>query len=83
MPRTNKNIVFEEPIIVGKKELNEVTMRVPKAKDLRAVSHIVDPVVRDYTLVSNLCSLNATTEEMDEFGAKELMQMQKELKAFL
>ncbi|WP_294962023.1 phage tail assembly protein [Sulfurimonas sp.] len=83
MSRINKKIVFEEPIIVGGKELSEVTMRVPKAKDLRAVSYIEDPVIRDYTLVSNLCSLNASTEEMDEFGAKELMQMQKELKAFL
>lgn len=83
MARVEKKIVFEEPIVVSDTELNEVTMRVPKAKDLRAVSHIVDPVVRDYTLISNLCSLNATTEEMDEFGAKELMQMQTELKAFL
>lgn len=83
MARKNAVIKFEESIVVGGKELKEVTMRVPKGKDLRMVSHVQDPIDRDYTLISNLCDLNATSEEFDEFGIKEIVQMQQALQSFL
>lgn len=83
MARVAKVIKFEEPIVVGGKEIKEVTMRVPKGRDLSAVSGIVDPVERDFTLISNMCGLNATMEEMNEFDACELIQLQGELKSFL
>ena len=83
MAREAIKVKFEEPIIVGGKELKEVSMRVPKGKDLRMVAHIENPIDRDYTLISNLCNLNATAEEFDEFGIKEIVQMQAALQSFL
>jgi len=83
MARAAKKIKFEEPIVVGGKEIKEVTMRVPKGRDLTAISGIADPVERDFTLISNLCGLNATMEEMNEFDACEIIQLQGELKGFL
>lgn len=83
MARKDAVIKFEESIVVGGKELKEVKMRVPKGKDLRRVSHVQDPIDRDYTLISNLCDLNATAEEFDEFGIKEIVQMQQALQSFL
>jgi hypothetical protein len=82
-PRVPKKIVFGFPIIVGGKELTEVTMRVPKGKDLIAISGVKDPVIRDFTLISNLCNLNATLEEMQEMDAGELMLLQGAVKVFL
>ncbi|WP_294962626.1 phage tail assembly protein [Sulfurimonas sp.] len=81
--RVPKLIKFEVPITVGGKEIEEVTMRVPKGRDLTAVSGILDPIERDFTLVSNLCGLNATVDEMNEFDAAEIVQLQGELKGFL
>ncbi|PLY08411.1 MAG: hypothetical protein C0625_02150 [Arcobacter sp.] len=83
MARKAKVIKFEEPIIVGGKEIKEVSMRVPKGKDLKAVSHIVDTHERDMTMVSNLCDLNATMNDFDEMDGKELQQLKKELIVFL
>lgn len=83
MARKAKKIEFEEPIVVGGKEIKEVTMRVPKGKDLKAVSHIVDTHERDMTMVSNLCDLNATMKDFDEMDGKELQQLKKELIVFL
>lgn len=83
MARVAKVIKFEEPIVVGGKEIKEVTMRVPKGRDLTAISGIADPVERDFTLISNLCDLNATMQEMNEFDACEIIQLQGELKGFL
>lgn len=81
--RVAKKIKFEVPIVVGGKEIDEVTMRVPKGRDLTAVSGILDPIERDFTLISNLCDLNATVDDMNEFDAAEIVQLQGELKSFL
>ena len=83
MSREVKKIVFEEPIIIGKKEIKEVTMRVPKGKDSFMVSTIENPVERDFVLISNLCNLNATVEEMGEIDLKEIVQLQAALRSFL
>lgn len=81
--RENKKIAFDEPIIVGGKPIEKVTMRVPKGKDLRAVSHVLNPVERDFQMISNLCDINASIDDFDEFGAKEIIQLQTALQGFL
>lgn len=83
MARKAKKVVFGESIVVSGKEIKEVTMRPPKGKDLRAVSHIINPVERDFAMISNLCGLNATVEEMEEFDGAEIVQLQGALKSFL
>jgi len=83
MARKSKKIVFEEPIVVGGKEIKEVTMRVPKGKDSFMVATITNPVERDYVLISNLCDLNATVEELQNADLKEMIQLQVALKSFL
>ena len=81
--RKAKKIVFDEPIIVGGKTLKEVTMRVPKGKDLLAVSHIANNSQRDFQLISNLCDMNASLEDFEEFDGAEILLLQGELQSFL
>lgn len=83
MARKAKKIVFEEPIVVGGKEITEVTMRVPKGKDSLMVADIVNPIEKDFVLISNLCNLNATVDEMNEIDLKEIVQLQTALRSFL
>ena len=83
MSREVKKIVFEEPIIIGKKEIKEVTMRVPKGKDSLMVASITNTIEKDFVFISNLCNLNATVEEMGEIDLKEILQLQAALRSFL
>ena len=83
MARVPKTIELEEAIICGSKEIKEVTMRAPKGKDLKAVSHISNTVERDLTLVSNLCGLNMTFDEWDEVDAAEIQLLTGVLRSFL
>lgn len=83
MARKPKDIKFKEPIIVGSKEIKEVTMKAPKGKDLMAVSHISNVMERDLTLVSNLCNLNMTFDEWGEVDAAEINLLTSELRGFL
>ncbi len=81
MAREPKVIKFTEP--VGVKKHKEATMRPPKGKDLKSVSHIKDPLEKDFTMINNLTGLNLTTEEWDEVDAAEVLQLQMALKGFL
>lgn len=83
MARKPKKIKFEEAMVVGGKEIKEVTMRVPKGKDLKAVSHIASVTERDLTLVSNLCDLNMTYEDWDEVDGAEIQLLTGTLRGFL
>ncbi len=83
MAKKPLEIDFKEEIEIAGKTYTQVTMRPPKGKDLRAVSHISQPIDRDLTLISNLCSLNATPEDFDEADAKVVVDLQKALKSFL
>lgn len=83
MARVPLRIKFDEAIIIGGKEYEEVEMRVPKGKDMYMVSMVSNPVERDFVLISNLCNLNATIEEMKEIDLKEIIQLQEGLKTFL
>jgi len=83
MARVPLNIKFEKPIIISGKEIPEVTMQVPKGKDMHLVSSIANPIERDFVLISNLCGLNATVEEFNEVDLKEIIQLQTALKSFL
>lgn len=82
--RVNEKVIkFEEPLVIGSKSYTEVTMRRPKGKDLLQISHEPNVFKRDMLLISNLCGLKASVEEMCEIDATEILQLQGELKAFL
>lgn len=83
MAKEALNIDFKDEVEIAGKKYTQVTMRPPKGKDLRNVSHIPHPIDRDLTLVSNLCGLNATPEDFDEADAKVVLDLQKALKSFL
>lgn len=83
MAKTPIIIRFDEKVEIAGKEYTEITMQVPKGKHLRSVSHIVNPIDRDLTLISNLCGLNATPEDFDEADAGVIIELQKNLQSFL
>lgn len=76
-------IELSEPILVDGKEIKKVEMRVPKVRDVKNVAHFTDDVDKKLTLISNLCGLNSTLEEMYEWSVPAYMQLQKELQTFL
>jgi hypothetical protein len=81
--REDKKVVFKQPVVIGGQTFEEVTMRAPKGKDLRAVSHIQDPVDRDFILIANLCNIQATPEDFDTVDAGEIVDLQMALRGFL
>lgn len=83
MGKQAKDIKFDEAVEIAGKEYNKVTMEAPKGKHLRAVAHIVNPIDRDLTLISNLCGLNATPEDFDEADAVVVVKLQQNLQSFL
>ena len=82
MSRTIK-VKLDEAIFVGGQEIDKVEMRIPKVKDLKNVTHLIDDVDKELTLISNLCNLNADLEEMYEWSVPSYMQLQKVLQDFL
>lgn len=83
MAKEPLKIDFEDEVEIAGETYTQITMRPPKGKDLRNISHIPHAIDRDLTLVSNLCGLNATPEDFDEADAKVVLDLQKALKSFL
>jgi hypothetical protein len=81
--REAKKIEFVQPITIDGKEIKEVTMRVPKGKDLALVATIRDQYIADITLISNLCNLNATAEDFEDVDAAEIILLRAYLQSFL
>ncbi len=77
--REAKKIIFEQPIIVDGKEIKEVTMRVPKVKDMLGVDHINDPIQREIALIGNLTDLTITMDDVEEWDAAEYNTLQSTL----
>jgi len=77
--REAKKIIFELPILVDGKEVKEVTMRVPKVKDMLAVDHINNPVEREIALIGNLTDLQITMDDVEEWDAAEYTTLQSTL----
>ena len=77
--RVPKKIIFEQPIIVDGKEITEVTMRVPKVKDMLAVDHIESKVEREVALFGNLTGLQITLDDVEEWDSAEYMTLQSTL----
>ncbi len=82
MSKTIK-VQLDEVIFVDGNKIESVEMRVPKVKDLKNVSHLTDDVDKELTLISNLCGLTATLDEMYEWSVPSYMQLQKVLQDLL
>jgi hypothetical protein len=83
MAREPLVIEFDEAVEIAGKTYEKVTMRVPKGKDLKRVTHIADVYSRDCTMISNLCDLNASVEDFDEIEVLYINQLQAGLRSFL
>ncbi len=77
--RVAKKIIFEQPIVVDGKEIKEVTMQVPKVKDMLAVDHIENQVEREIALLGNLTGLQITLDDVEEWDSAEYMTLQSTL----
>ncbi len=78
--REAKKIIFEQAIIVDGKEITEVTMRVPKVKDMFSVDHIEDKIEREIALISNLTGIPMTVDDTEEWDVAEYMALQSTLR---
>ena len=83
MARKPLLIKLDEPIVNGKKEIKEVTMRPPMGLDLMGNIQGANAVQRDLSLISNLCDLNMTLEDWKTVDGVVVMQLQGALKGFL
>lgn len=74
-----------DPIKVGDKELTEITMRKPLARDMRAVTSmgLPDQVAVDMTMASNLADLHATLDDMDKWPGSAVTRITMALRDFL
>ena len=77
--REPKKIIFEQPIVVDGKKITEVTMRVPKVKDMLAVDHIENKIDREIALIGNLTGVNITLDDVEEWDAAEYTTLQSTL----
>ena len=78
--REAKKIIFEQPIMLNGKAITEVTMRVPKVKDMFAVDHIKDVVEREVALISNLTGIPMTVDDTEDWDVAEYMALQSTLR---
>ena len=59
----------------------EFTMREPKVRDMKIVSHIADDFTKEITLLSNLCEVKP--DEIEDLSMADFAKLDKALQDFL
>lgn len=77
-----KKIKLENPIKIDGVEVNEITLRAPKVRDILIASKKnVSEAEREVTLIANLAEI--PVEAIEDLGLKDYVTIQDWLKVFL
>ncbi len=77
----DKKLEISTPLNIGDKDIKQITLREPKVKDLKAISHIHDELEQTTTLIANLGGF--TLEEVEDLPTHIYFKLSDLLKPFL